>query len=78
MSSPPVRRADRSMSEERALELLARGYSGRLATVSEDGFPYLITAALSAILVWPIAACACSVGYELSRRGTSSSGSAKP
>ena len=42
MSSPPVRRADRSMSEERALELLARGYSGRLATVSEDGFPYCI------------------------------------
>jgi uncharacterized protein len=30
------------MSEERALELLARGYSGRLATVSEDGFPYCI------------------------------------
>jgi nitroimidazol reductase NimA-like FMN-containing flavoprotein (pyridoxamine 5'-phosphate oxidase superfamily) len=30
------------MSDERVLETLARGYSGRLATVSEDGFPYCI------------------------------------
>ena len=30
------------MSDERALETLAHGYSGRLATVSEDGFPYCI------------------------------------
>jgi nitroimidazol reductase NimA-like FMN-containing flavoprotein (pyridoxamine 5'-phosphate oxidase superfamily) len=30
------------MSDERMLETLARGYSGRLATVSEDGFPYCI------------------------------------
>ena len=42
MSSPQVRRADRMMSYERALETLAHGYSGRLATVSEDGFPYCI------------------------------------
>jgi len=42
MSSPQIRRADRAMSEERTLETLARGYSGRLATVSEDGFPYCI------------------------------------
>ena len=42
MSSPQIRRADRIMSDERALETLARGYSGRLATVSEDGFPYCI------------------------------------
>src|SRR5258708_14766649 len=42
MSSPQIRRADRSMSDERALETLAQGYSGRLATVSEDGFPYCI------------------------------------
>lgn len=42
MSSPPIRRADRAMSDERILETLARGYSGRLATVSEDGFPYCI------------------------------------
>jgi uncharacterized protein len=42
MSSPQLRRADRAMSDERVLETLARGYSGRLATVSEDGFPYCI------------------------------------
>jgi uncharacterized protein len=30
------------MSDQRMLETLARGYSGRLATVSEDGFPYCI------------------------------------
>ncbi len=30
------------MSKERALETLAQGYSGHLATVSEDGFPYCI------------------------------------
>jgi hypothetical protein len=30
------------MSPERALEMLAGGYSGRLATVSADGFPYCI------------------------------------
>lgn len=42
MSSPQIRRADRAMSVERTLETLAQGYSGRLATVSEDGFPYCI------------------------------------
>jgi uncharacterized protein len=42
MSSPKIRRADLVMSDDRALETLARGYSGRLATVSEDGFPYCI------------------------------------
>jgi nitroimidazol reductase NimA-like FMN-containing flavoprotein (pyridoxamine 5'-phosphate oxidase superfamily) len=42
MSSPQLRRADRTMSDERTLETLARGYSGRLATVSENGFPYCI------------------------------------
>jgi uncharacterized protein len=42
MSSPQIRRADRMMSDERILATLARGYSGRLATVSEDGFPYCI------------------------------------
>jgi nitroimidazol reductase NimA-like FMN-containing flavoprotein (pyridoxamine 5'-phosphate oxidase superfamily) len=30
------------MSAERACELLERGFSGRLATVSEDGYPYCI------------------------------------
>ena len=42
MSSPQIRRVDRSMSDERSVETLARGYSGRLATVSADGFPYCI------------------------------------
>jgi hypothetical protein len=42
MSSPQPRRADRLMTHERALETLAQGYSGRLATVSADGFPYCI------------------------------------
>jgi nitroimidazol reductase NimA-like FMN-containing flavoprotein (pyridoxamine 5'-phosphate oxidase superfamily) len=42
MSSPQLRRADRAMSDDQALEMLSRGYSGRLATVSEDGFPYCV------------------------------------
>src|SRR5580700_5496850 len=42
MSSPQIRRVDRSMSDERSLETLARGHSGRLATVSADGSPYCI------------------------------------
>jgi len=42
MSSPQVRRADRAMSEERARQVLAQGYSGRLATIGQDGFPYCI------------------------------------
>ena len=42
MSSFQIRRADRVMLDERALETLVRGYSGRLATVSADGSPYCI------------------------------------
>ena len=42
MSSPQIRHADRMMSHERALETLAQGFSGRLASVSQDGFPYCI------------------------------------
>jgi nitroimidazol reductase NimA-like FMN-containing flavoprotein (pyridoxamine 5'-phosphate oxidase superfamily) len=42
MSSPQLRRADRTMSEQRALEMLARGFSGQLATVGTDGYPYCI------------------------------------
>jgi nitroimidazol reductase NimA-like FMN-containing flavoprotein (pyridoxamine 5'-phosphate oxidase superfamily) len=42
MSSPQLRRADRVMSEQRAYEMLARGFSGQLATVGEDGYPYCI------------------------------------
>ncbi len=40
--SPKVRRTDKLMTEQRALEVLARGFCGRLATVSEDGSPYCI------------------------------------
>jgi nitroimidazol reductase NimA-like FMN-containing flavoprotein (pyridoxamine 5'-phosphate oxidase superfamily) len=42
MSSPQLRRADRVMPEQRTREMLACGFSGRLATVGEDGYPYCI------------------------------------
>ncbi|MBN9490837.1 MAG: pyridoxamine 5'-phosphate oxidase family protein [Alphaproteobacteria bacterium] len=44
MSSPPpqVRRTDKLMAGERAHQMLAAGYCGRLATVSEDGSPYCV------------------------------------
>lgn len=42
MSSPQLRRAERAMPDDRIRAMLARGYSGCLATVSEDGAPYCI------------------------------------
>jgi uncharacterized protein len=42
MSAPPMRRADRVMTHERSLEALERGFSGRLATVGVDGYPYCV------------------------------------
>ena len=44
MSRPPpqLRRGDRVMPDERARELLARGFSGRVATVGQDGYPYCL------------------------------------
>jgi nitroimidazol reductase NimA-like FMN-containing flavoprotein (pyridoxamine 5'-phosphate oxidase superfamily) len=42
MSSPQLRRADRAMSEQRAHAMLERAFSGRIATVGEDGYPYCI------------------------------------
>ena len=42
MSSPQLRRADRQMSGQDADEMLERGFSGRLATLGEDGYPYCI------------------------------------
>ncbi|HEX4114060.1 MAG TPA: pyridoxamine 5'-phosphate oxidase family protein [Stellaceae bacterium] len=39
---PPVRRADKAMSDTRAHELLAQGYAGRLATIGADGWPYCV------------------------------------
>jgi nitroimidazol reductase NimA-like FMN-containing flavoprotein (pyridoxamine 5'-phosphate oxidase superfamily) len=40
MSSPQLRRVDRAMSEQRAHAMLERAFSGRIATVGEDGYPY--------------------------------------
>jgi nitroimidazol reductase NimA-like FMN-containing flavoprotein (pyridoxamine 5'-phosphate oxidase superfamily) len=42
MSGPNLRRADRAMTDEQALQALERGFAGRLATVSEDGYPYCV------------------------------------
>jgi nitroimidazol reductase NimA-like FMN-containing flavoprotein (pyridoxamine 5'-phosphate oxidase superfamily) len=42
MSSPQLRRADRVMSEQRARDMLEHGFSGQIATVGEDGYPYCI------------------------------------
>ena len=42
MSSPQLRRADRAMSEQQAYAMLERGFSGQLATVGADGYPYCI------------------------------------
>jgi uncharacterized protein len=40
--APQVRRTDKLMSDEHVSELVARGYSGRLATVGPDGWPYVV------------------------------------
>ena len=43
MSNPPqVRRADRIMSEQAVHDMIAKAYSGRLATIDEDGWPYIV------------------------------------
>ena len=42
MSAPPLRRVDHLMPEEAARALLARGFSGRLATNGADGYPYCV------------------------------------
>ena len=42
MGSPQLRRTDREMSGTRASEMLERGFSGRLATIGEDGYPYCL------------------------------------
>jgi uncharacterized protein len=39
---PPVRRADKAMSDENARTMLAQGFAGRLATVGPDGWPYAV------------------------------------
>lgn len=40
MSTPVLRRADRALTAEQSLEVLAAGFSGCLATVGADGYPY--------------------------------------
>ncbi len=40
--TPEVRRADKVMPDARARELVEAGYCGRLATVGEDGWPYVV------------------------------------
>jgi nitroimidazol reductase NimA-like FMN-containing flavoprotein (pyridoxamine 5'-phosphate oxidase superfamily) len=42
MSSPQLRRADRAMPEHRAYAILERGFSGQLATIGADSYPYCI------------------------------------
>ena len=43
MSAPPqLRRVDKLMPDERALETLQNGFCGRLATMGEDGYPYCV------------------------------------
>jgi nitroimidazol reductase NimA-like FMN-containing flavoprotein (pyridoxamine 5'-phosphate oxidase superfamily) len=42
MSSPQLRRQDRLLADSEARELIARAYCGRLGTVSEDGWPYVV------------------------------------
>src|SRR3954468_4650197 len=42
MSSPQVRRQDRVLPEVEARELIRRAYCGRLATLSEGGWPYVV------------------------------------
>lgn len=42
MSSPQLRRQDRVLGEHDTRELIARAYCGRLATVGNDGWPYVV------------------------------------
>ena len=40
-TAPQPRRADKALADEETLDLLARGFAGRLATVGPDGCPYI-------------------------------------
>ena len=42
MSTPTLRRAERAMTDAALRDMVARSFSGRLATVGEDGYPYCI------------------------------------
>jgi len=41
-NAPQVRRTDKLMSETGIREFIARAYSGRLASVGPDGWPYIV------------------------------------
>ncbi len=41
-NAPQVKRTDKLMSDERVREIVLCGYSGRLATVGPDGWPYIV------------------------------------
>jgi len=42
MSAPNLRRTDMAMTKEEMFRSLETGFTGRLATVSEDGYPYCV------------------------------------
>ena len=42
MSSPQLRCQDRVLGDPEARELIARCYCGRLATVGDDRWPYIV------------------------------------
>jgi uncharacterized protein len=43
MSAPPnMRRAEKQMPDDRALDVLQKGFCGRLATIGPDGYPYCV------------------------------------
>ena len=62
MSTPAMRRSDKTMTDEQALQTIERGFAGRLATVSEDGYPYCIPL----LYIW--------AGNQLFLHGTSALG----
>ena len=39
---PQLRRTDKQMTDSRAVEFLARGFCGRIASVGADGWPYCV------------------------------------
>src|SRR5258706_14991767 len=42
MSTPQLRRQDRTLDEADARELIARAYCGRVASIGADGWPYVV------------------------------------
>ena len=40
--APHLRRSDKAMTDARSEEVIRRGVCGRLATVSVDGWPYMV------------------------------------